>query len=167
MAHKRKPEWAASLSKSMKSNNPMRSAEIRAKVSNRLRFIHHHPKIRGGNGTGPTRAEQFLLTAFPEAVWNYPIPTGKRSGSGYPTNYKVDLGFPGINLAIEADGPCHTNWDQRKAKDMKKDSLLKELGWTVLRITNRLIMEHPLGVLLDIRSTISKLKDIRATASMA
>ena len=66
--------------------------------------LGHKPPIRGGNGTGPTTAELVLLKEFSlEAINNYPIKTGMKSGSGYPTCYKVDLGFPLLKLAVEAD----------------------------------------------------------------
>lgn len=148
----------------MLSDNPMKTLECRQKVSRLLKEMGHSPKVRGGNGTGPTKAEWQLIRMFPDGKWNYGINTGKWNGSGYPPCYKVDLAFPEIKLAIEADGSSHGNWDNRKQKDQKKDNFLKGLGWTVLRYTNRMILGLPFSVAEDIQSIISKLRAIPPTA---
>jgi hypothetical protein len=150
----------------MMTDNPMRSKVCSNKVSAALKASGHCPKVRGGNGTGPSKAEWQLIRMFPEAQWNFGIKTGKWNGSGYPPCYKVDLAFPDIKLAIEADGSSHTNWNGRKAKDRKKEKFLAGLGWTVLRLSNKTILDFKQQrfVMDSVRFTISKLKGIQATA---
>jgi hypothetical protein len=90
--------------------------------------------IKGGNGRGPSFAEQTLLDALGEGwVWNHPVATGKRS-EGYPTCYKIDIARPASKIAIEIDGHSHRG---NKEVDAKKQTLLEEMGWTVYRFSNR------------------------------
>jgi len=147
-------------------NLSARKEQLRRKhISEALKRIGHKPKIRGGNGTGPTKAETALIEMLSGAVWNYGIHTGKWNGSGYPPIYKVDCALPAIKLAIEADGNSHCS-SNRKSKDRKKQEFLAGLGWTVLRFSNRAILDARTSaqVLRDIRFTISKLKSTQVTA---
>jgi len=140
----------------MNSLTPAQKEQRRANMSRILKEIGHKPSIRGGNGTGPTAAEQLLLNAFPKAKNNYPIRTGMKAGSGYPTCYKVDLGFPGIRLAIEADGNSHKLMERRE-QDVKKTEFLTRIGWIVMRFTNKRIMEDTERVTEELRSVMLRL----------
>jgi len=92
--------------------------------------------IRGGNGMGPTACELTLRPLLPESFqWNYPVPLGRRQ-EGYPTNYKLDYADPNLKIGIEVDGASHKS---RASLDKKKEDKLKELGWSVLRISNSTI----------------------------
>lgn len=155
--HKGLKNWRGNLTEKEK-------LEFNAKISQRLKAAGHCPKVRGGNGTGPTKAEWQLMRMFPEGIWNYPVKTGKWNGSGIPPVYKLDLGFPNIKLGIEVDGLSHCALE-RKAKDVKKTNCLKELGWTVLRYTNKQVLDFRVQVqiLADIESTISMLSPTTAT----
>jgi very-short-patch-repair endonuclease len=66
----------------------------------------------------------------------FSISLGKRQ-PGFPTCYKVDLGNPGLKIAIEVDGNTHHS---RKTVDEKKDKKLVSLGWIVLRFWNKDIL---------------------------
>ena len=97
-------------------------------------------EIRRGNGTGMTEAEALLRTVLPnEFIWSYPIALGRRQ-EGYPTNYKLDFANPTTRVGIEVDGVSHMNSIGR-SRDQKKEEKLAELGWSVLRISNRQIFQ--------------------------
>lgn len=155
----------AETSARMKASNPMHNPATYRKAVASIRASGVQPIIRGGNGTGPTKAEWQLMRMFPEGVWNYGIRTGKWNGSGIPPVYKVDLGFPSIKLAIEADGPSH-NTPVRRAKDRKKEAFLKGIGWTVLRYSNRAILDFrtQVTILADVEFLISRLPVTPPTA---
>jgi very-short-patch-repair endonuclease len=73
-----------------------------------------------------------------------------------PTWYKVDIADPTIKLAIEVDGQTHRlkKW---KFLDRRKESVLRALGWSVLRFSNQQVMEDLEEVLAEIeRFMISK-----------
>lgn len=149
----------------MRSENPMHNSESYTKAVASIRRTGCRPPVRGGNGTGPTKSEWQLMRMFPEAVWNYGIKTGMKAGSGYPTCYKVDLAFPDRKLAIEADGASHNN-PKRRSQDRKKEKFLTGLGWTVLRFTNKEILnlQNQVEILKSVQSIILKLRDTLAIA---
>jgi hypothetical protein len=136
---------------------PMSDPAVRAKVSERLREIGHCPPIQGGNGR-PLPLPQRILLELLGAGWEpeYAISLGKRQ-EGYPTCYKVDLGNPGLKIAIEADGFSHVAL-KRRAMDRKKDDKLAELGWTVLRFSNQEILNSAGSVVERILSYCSTFK---------
>jgi very-short-patch-repair endonuclease len=119
-----------------KLKNPMHSEESRLKMQKTLKAIKHGPKVRGGNGTGLTKPQSMAVQAlgsqwFTEVV----ICTMKSSKQGYPHHYKVDVANKELMIAIELDGPSHGSL-KRQSQDRKKDSLLRNLGWKVLRLKN-------------------------------
>lgn len=93
--------------------------------------------IRGGNGRGLTVPQEYLMDQlgagwFPE----YVVATGHvRDGSGYPTCYKLDIANPATKIGIEIDGDTHSS-PKAKIKDVKKQSFLEDLGWTILHLSN-------------------------------
>jgi very-short-patch-repair endonuclease len=105
----------------------------------RTRAIATAPSVRGGNGTGMTPCEKLLSAHLPTGyIWNYAIKLGGRH-PGYPTCYKVDFGNPKTKHAIEVDGGSHGS-KERRLQDRKKEAKLRELGWSVSRITNREVL---------------------------
>src|SRR5215471_10430412 len=100
----------------------------------------HTFKFRGGNGT-PMPPSQSLLQTVLNRDWipEYAISLG-RWQPGYPKCYKVDFGNPTTRIAIEIDGNYHNRPDQQH-KDMKKDKKLRELGWSVLRLSNTTVLK--------------------------
>jgi very-short-patch-repair endonuclease len=55
----------------------------------------------------------------------------------YPLRYSyiIDLAFPKQMLAVETDGNYWHSKSNIKKRDAYKNSILKKLGWTVLRIS--------------------------------
>lgn len=66
--------------------------------------------------------------------------------------YFIDFAFVDLKIAVEIDGSQHL-LEERKISDMKKDELLRSLGWRVLRITVDKVIHDP-----DI--VLEKLSDI-------
>lgn len=122
----------------MKANNPMSRPEARKRLSNTLRKMKWRPRVRGGNGHGPTPPQQRLADLL-ELETEVVVRTKMPRGSGYPTCYKLDLGDHELRLGIEVDGHSHSALGRRE-QDAKKDAFLASLGWTVLRFTNAAAM---------------------------
>lgn len=63
---------------------------------------------------------------------------------------RVDFAFPGVKLAIEADGRDyhygHARWEQ----DLRRRSRLGAAGWRVIHITWQRLREDPQGVIEEI-----------------
>ena len=108
---------------------------------------------RGGNGKLTT--PQIILACSLGWVTEFVICTGHHSydGSGFPTNYKVDIANPVLKLAVEVDGLGH-NSKKGKQLDKKKEGKLTSLGWKVLRVTNEEVMTNLSTVLLKIKKEI-------------
>lgn len=154
---------AATMANYMNSLTPAEKAKRRKHQVATAKRLGFRFSVRGGNGTGPTAAEKQLLVWFPQGRLNFPIKTGKWNGSGFPPTYKADVAFPKLGLAIEADGGTH-NSPLGQMRDAKKTAFLQGLGWTVLRFTNREILENGDVVRKLLSSIISRLQAIRPTA---
>ena len=112
-----------------------KTAEHRAKLSAVAKARGHKPPVRGGNGSGVTKAECLISEVLPAGwVWNYPVALGRRQ-QGFPTNYKLDFAWPHLKVGLEVDGGSHTA-AARQAQDRKKEAKLATLGWSVFRISN-------------------------------
>ncbi|WP_370638500.1 endonuclease domain-containing protein [Deinococcus sp. 23YEL01] len=58
-------------------------------------------------------------------------------------------------VAVELDGSSHSS-RSRQAQDQKKDALLRSLGWTVLRWSNKAALSDPEACARAALSTTSK-----------
>ena len=145
-------------SERMKKNNPMKNRESREKMSRTLKLIGHKPKIQGGNGRGLTEPQRKIIQSLRVkgicCVAEHAIPTKKQKGTGYPYCYKVDIAILSKKVAIEIDGRSH-GLIQRQVIDLKKDALLKSLGWTVLRFTNQKVNSDVAGCVKAIKEALT------------
>lgn len=147
---------------------PMKDPRSVEKLKATLRRIGHKPSMRGGNGKPLTPPQQFLLSALgPPWVAEYSEGLKSTWTKGYPKHYKIDLAQPLKKIAIEVDGGSH-NTALARMRDPKKDAKLTELGWKVLRFSNKEILSWrdsgtPMGASI---STTLLLHGIHPTQSM-
>lgn len=83
----------------------------------------------------PKETELRLLlqnAGFPEPVVNYEI---RAPGTG--ERFRLDLSYPSLRIAIEYDGFWHSTDKERHRADRRKDDVLHELGWRVVRAADR------------------------------
>jgi len=137
---------------------------VKEKSQQALIDMHHKPPIQGGNGRKPPVPVVRLLSAlnkkYPEKfALEYAVPTKMGRTSGYPTCYKMDIGSPYLMLSIEVDGTSHQSF-KVKERDRKKTALLNSFGWTVLRFSNKEVLNGLPQCIEIIESTISKLKGL-------
>jgi len=116
----------------------------------------------GGNGRPPTKSESVLIALFPEAMYCPSIITGRGAKSfkrktGFQHYVKPDLAWLDIKFAVEIDGDCHQKPIQ-KARDERKNLLLKELGWTLLRIVSDEVINHTTRVKAAMESESDRLR---------
>mgnify|MGYP000867261267 CR=1 FL=1 len=142
----------------------MHDPDTREKMAKSLKRIGHGPNIRGGNGTGPTICEAALAEALGASL-NLIVMTKMKRGTGFPSHYKIDLGFVDLRLGIEVDGGSH-NAMERRQQDAKKQEFLESIGWTLLRFTNREVTEDLAACVRTATFTISKLKGNPTTLPM-
>lgn len=143
----------------MRTQNPMFDARVREKVGKTLHQMQHKPVVQGGNGRGPTRPQQMLAQALGWDKLEYVIcPGSKMIAQGYAHHYKIDIANPELKIAIEVDGNSHCTLE-RQMEDIKKEVLLRSLGWIVLRFTNGQIEKDLKRCVQMVTFTISKLKN--------
>jgi very-short-patch-repair endonuclease len=97
---------------------------------------------------GPTLPQKILFGALPGLVMEYPIAVDRR--------LRVDLAIPSLRLAIEVDGFSHTSRKGKRA-DARKEQILKERNWVLLRFWNKEILSDLSSVLRRIQATITEL----------
>ncbi len=74
-------------------------------------------------------------------VCGYEVKAGARP-------YLMDLAFPQIKLDVEADGGTFHSSQEQIERDNKRDNLLRQSGWTVIRFKEDEIKEN-IGAVLD------------------
>lgn len=151
----------------MKARNPMARPESREKMRGTLKAIGHRPPVRGGNGKGLTVPQSHLAQAL---GWDTEVivRTGQRrvNAEHLPSHYKLDIADRALKVAIEVDGGSHA-MRERQEQDAKKTAFLSSRGWTVLRFSNRDVMERLEACVQTVMSTTSKLKGSTPTSPTA
>lgn len=144
-----RPEVQAKLAAHLAGpGNPIRDPAVRAKAATRLRETGYRT-LNGGNGQ--LTVPQKLLAARLGWATEITVPTGRKAP--YPHAYKIDIGSSPLMIAIEVDGQSHHSPTAR-ARDAKKDNLLRALGWTVLRFTNRQVLRETESVVATVMEAI-------------
>jgi hypothetical protein len=160
------PEWdranREAHSRRMRATNLRRSDVIRQRMlesnPSRLDIVRHknrklhrargegaYDHLQGGNGRPPTVPETLLHERLGNNwVWQHVMPTRIPRGEGYPAHYKIDLAEPALRIAIEVDGESHRG-EAARQRDEKKDAFLRSLGWRVLRMKNKAVIQDPDG----------------------
>lgn len=84
-----------------------------------------------------TQTRLLLLRAgFAEPVINFPV-RAPRTGQ----RFRIDLAYPAQRIAIEYDGYWHSTDKKRHAADRRKDDVLHEMGWRVVRASDQDLRE--------------------------
>lgn len=137
MSAKSKARWAADTPEvraqrdRFLSLRPMDDPAVKAKVVKVLKENRH-------DRSPPLTEPQRLLLQVLGGGWvaEYVVPLG----SGRHGAYQIDIAHAGIKVAIEVDGPSHSG-PKARGRDQKKDAKLVSLGWTVLRFSNKEILD--------------------------
>jgi very-short-patch-repair endonuclease len=104
----------------------------------RLKYMSENPDKTAWRKSNFSYPEKLFFNKLLELKWDqeYAI---EREHSVYP--YYIDFAFLNEKVAVEIDGSQHLNED-RKEKDEKKDLLLIENEWTVVRVTENEIKKN-------------------------
>ena len=102
----------------------------------RYRFLEEHPEETAWRKRNkPSYPEKCFISFLKEKRYDtkYYI---EREYPVFP--YYIDFAFVNEKLAVEIDGSQHLE-ENRKEKDLKKDSVLLSNGWKILRITEKIV----------------------------
>lgn len=153
---RQRPDVQAKLNQHLfGETNPFRDPEMIAKAKEAQR-VGGYWMLNGGNGREPSDSQLILFKGIGEgAIIEHPIRTRMKRGSGYPSNYKVDIAIPFSMVAIEIHGNSHRS-HASKARDEKKKKKLEELGWTVVSYWNEDVHRNLDRILTEINALISR-----------
>ena len=126
-------------------------ADVRAKVSTKLRAMGWKPVAQGGNGK-PIPAEQLLLASSLGWECEVSVTTHARN-SGFPPCYKLDIACRELFIGIEIDGSSHRAAD-RRAQDLKKDAFLTARGWKIIRFPKERVVSELNACIKEVLSLI-------------
>lgn len=68
--------------------------------------------------------------------------------------FSLDFAWPDKKLCIEIDGEQHERFQEQKERDIEKDQLLEEEGWTELRKSWKEIFKEPKTFIEEVRNII-------------
>lgn len=100
----------------------------------------------------PTVPQKLLFDALPGATMEFAL-----TGTAKSNSLRIDIAIPSLKLAIEVDGLSHTK-RREKERDVKKEQVLRERGWTLLRFRNGEILGDLSAVLMRVRATVVMLQ---------
>lgn len=146
----------------MLAHNPMARQEVREKVSATLQTMGHRPPAQGGNGRPPPEPQRRLAEALGLPM-EVVVLTGKPRRPGWPTCFKIDIADKTNMVAIEVDGGNHCA-KKVQACDARKKAFLQARGWTVLRFSNKQVMEDLEACVRTVTSTTSKSRNTTTTS---
>jgi very-short-patch-repair endonuclease/transposase-like protein len=115
----------------------------------RLKFMKENPDKTAWRKKNLSYPEKLFLDKITELGWDkkYCI---EREFSFFP--YFIDFAFLNEKIAVEIDGSQHL-MEERKILDEKKDKLLIDSGWKVIRITEN-------EVKINLNETLLKVENI-------
>lgn len=137
LAVKERPEVKAKLDAHLRSDsNPFKQAKNRRKAQITLRE-KGFPQLNGGNGQKISLPQQLLALRL-----GWPTEVAVTTGDGWrPHHYKFDIADLTLQIAVEVDGTSHLTARVQKA-DRRKDQWAKNHGWTLLRYTNKEVLDR-------------------------
>jgi len=73
-----------------------------------------------------------------------------------------DLGYPELRIAIEYDGDGHRTSRQQWQRDVERYELMREAGWTVIRVTAETLDRDPQRLVARVRVAIESRRAFHA-----
>ena len=68
--------------------------------------------------------------------------------------YRIDIAHPLLMIGVEVDGESHY---LRKDIDMKRDEMMRAMGWTILRFRNEDVMRNLNTVFEEVMSVVKSI----------
>jgi hypothetical protein len=101
--------------------------------------------VQGGNGR-PLPACQVALANALGLPTEVSVPTGNPRWRAA----RIDIADTRLKVAIEIDGPSHQTRVQ-KDRDVRKEAMLRSLGWVVLRLDKTLVEKDICRAIASVR----------------
>jgi very-short-patch-repair endonuclease len=121
------------LSEKSKANNPMKKKEHRDKLSEAMKKAHSEGRAHNIGMSRWNNKPSWPETFFMKVIQNEFADKDYRRE--YPfSKYSLDFVWLEKRKVIEIDGDQHDRFEEQKERDTRKDLLLKEEGFEILRI---------------------------------
>ena len=119
----------------------------------RLEFMKNNPDKTSWRKKNISYPEKIFLDKITEIEWNKKY-TIIRELSVFP--FFIDFAFMNEMVAVEIDGSQHLLAD-RKLRDDKKDEVLSDNGWTIIRVTEKEIKNNLTEIISKIEEVLLSL----------
>jgi signal peptidase I len=118
------------------------SEESKEKISNSMKLAHLEGKAwnigKSRWNNQPSYPEEFFMKVIDNNFSN------KEYTREYPVGiYSIDFAWIESKKCIEIDGDQHQRFEEYRKRDERKDKLLKEEGWEILRIKWKDLYQDP------------------------
>ncbi len=116
----------------------------------RLRFVLSQLQA------GPVRLRSSAEVALLDFVyaWDVPKPLFNYSLTLGTERFELDAAWPDARLAVEMDTPTHHEDWRAQERDRDRDRTLRVAGWTVIRVTPRMLERTPAALAADLKALI-------------
>ena len=124
-------------------------------------LLRRHPSRPGAANLRAILADHTVSTAYPETeleadfrafLADHALPPPQRQ---YPTmEFRLDCAWPEARLVVEVDGRATHATASRFDSDRERDRRLTLGGWTVVRVTNRMLRRAPARLAADLRALL-------------
>jgi hypothetical protein len=84
-----------------------------------------------------------------------PAPTPQHEVTADGRDYRLDLAYPSVRLAVEYDGDLHRT-QERAHRDLVREAALVRLGWRILRFDAATVLNHPWRVAALTRAELDR-----------
>ena len=74
--------------------------------------------------------------------------------------FSIDIAFPDVRLAVEVDGEYWHSLPKTVERDRRKNKLLEEKGWEIMRLPASLVHKNPEGYAWNIIQQYETLKSL-------
>lgn len=131
--------------------------ETKKIISEKMKIAH----AEGRAGTYPTRKNCSM--SYPERWF---VEVAEREGiTGFVRELKfyrffLDFAWPEKKFCIEIDGEQHQRFENRKINDQEKDRLLKEEGWTEIRVSWSWLSKNVNRFIEAVKNNLNSLEDL-------
>jgi len=118
------------------------SEEAKEKISSSMKLAHAEGKAwnigKSRWNNLPSYPEEFFMKVIDNNFSN------KEYTREYPVGiYSIDFAWAELKKCIEIDGEQHQRFEEYRKRDERKDKLLKEEGWEILRIKWKDLYQDP------------------------
>ncbi len=150
-------ETRKKLSNAFSGNkNPSKRIDVRKKISNSMKKAHAEGRAHNIGecrwNNEPSYPEQWFMKVLKN---EFGLEKDKDYKMEFPFHkFSLDFAWLDKKVCIEIDGEQHERFQEQKNRDIEKDRLLKEEGWTELRKSWKEIFNSPKTFIEEVRGLL-------------